>query len=154
MPMTKARTYLEELQNGAGRVEKGLPLNPELDQALQTLRELFSRLIFNILCGNTDDHARNHAAFWDGEMLSLTPAYDICPQSHAGNEASQAILISGASRMSRIASCVDAGHHFLLSREETLAIAAYQKQIIEIAYRSLKPVPAAGGDADSSRRAS
>ncbi|EAZ98214.1 type II toxin-antitoxin system HipA family toxin [Marinobacter sp. ELB17] len=26
----------------------------------QTLRELFSRLVFNVLCGNTDDHARNH----------------------------------------------------------------------------------------------
>jgi serine/threonine-protein kinase HipA len=25
-----------------------------------TLKELFSRLVFNILCGNTDDHARNH----------------------------------------------------------------------------------------------
>ena len=42
-----------------------------------TLRELFSRIVFNILCGNTDDHARNHAAFWDGHQLALTPAYDI-----------------------------------------------------------------------------
>jgi len=45
-----------------------------------TLKEFFSRLVFNILCGNTDDHARNHAAFWDGKALTLTPAYDICPQ--------------------------------------------------------------------------
>ena len=45
-----------------------------------TLKELFSRIVFNILVGNTDDHARNHAAFWNGESLSLTPAYDICPQ--------------------------------------------------------------------------
>lgn len=44
-----------------------------------TLRELFSRVVFNILSGNTDDHARNHAAFWDGEALTLTPAYDVCP---------------------------------------------------------------------------
>ncbi len=29
------------------------------------LRELFSRITFNILVGNTDDHARNHAAFWE-----------------------------------------------------------------------------------------
>lgn len=35
-----------------------------------TLRELFSRLVFNILCGNTDDHARNHAAFWIARCLS------------------------------------------------------------------------------------
>ena len=48
----------------------------------ETLRELFARMVFNILVGNTDDHARNHAAFWDGDSLTLTltPAYDICPQ--------------------------------------------------------------------------
>src|SRR3546814_7650654 len=33
----------------------------------ETLHELYGRLVFNILCGNTDDHARNHAAFWDGK---------------------------------------------------------------------------------------
>ncbi|WP_244290426.1 HipA domain-containing protein [Leptospira bourretii] len=43
------------------------------------LEELFRRLVFNILCGNTDDHVRNYAAFWDGNSLTLTPAYDICP---------------------------------------------------------------------------
>lgn len=42
-----------------------------------TLRELFARVTFNILIGNTDDHARNHAAFWNGHELTLTPAYDI-----------------------------------------------------------------------------
>ncbi|TBD35014.1 type II toxin-antitoxin system HipA family toxin [Rhizobium ruizarguesonis] len=37
-----------------------------------TLKELYGRICFNVLCGNTDDHARNHAAFWDGRMLTLT----------------------------------------------------------------------------------
>jgi len=87
-----------------------------------TLRELFGRLVFNILCGNTDDHARNHAAFWDGHMLSLTPAYDLCPQARAGNEATQAMLISGEEHHSRISVCLDAAHHFLLSRQEALAL--------------------------------
>ena len=50
----------------------------------KTLEELFSRMTFNILSGNTDDHARNHACFWDGNRLALTPAYDICPQSRIG----------------------------------------------------------------------
>lgn len=45
-----------------------------------TLHELFVRLMFIVLVGNTDDHARNHAAFWDGHALNLTPAYDSCPQ--------------------------------------------------------------------------
>lgn len=87
-----------------------------------TLRELFSRLVFNILCGNTDDHARNHAAFWDGQTLKLTPAYDICPQPRTGNEASQAMLITGDNRMSRISVCLDAAVQFLLPREEAIAI--------------------------------
>lgn len=91
-----------------------------------TLRELFSRLVFNVLCGNTDDHARNHAAFWDGQTLRLTPAYDICPQSRTGREASQGMLIAGEDRMSRLSSCLNAARHFLLSREEAVAIMEHQ----------------------------
>ena len=84
-----------------------------------TLKEIFSRLVFNILCGNTDDHARNHAAFWNGNELTLTPAYDICPQGRTGNEASQAMLISGNNNRSQLKTCTETAHHFLLSTEET-----------------------------------
>ena len=98
--------------------------------ASATLRELYSRLVFNILCGNTDDHARNHAAFWDGEMLTLTPGYDICPQGRTGNEASQAMLISGNNRMSRVISCIEASPNFLLSTAEAQDIVEQQKQAI------------------------
>lgn len=87
-----------------------------------TLRELFGRLVFNILCGNTDDHARNHAAFWDGKTLTLTPAYDICPQSRAGNEASQAMLITGNNRRSTLAACMEAAPNFLLDKQTAAGI--------------------------------
>lgn len=92
-------------------------LNPK-----STLKELFSRLVFNILCGNTDDHARNHAAFWDGKSMCLTPAYDICPQGRAGNEASQAMLIHGNHNLSQLKTCLDTAHNFLLSQEEASEI--------------------------------
>jgi serine/threonine-protein kinase HipA len=95
-----------------------------------TLKELFGRLTFNILVGNTDDHARNHAAFWDGKMLSLTPAYDICPQLRSGGEATQAMLISGNNRLSRIESCLDAAKNFLLSRKDAIEIIENQITII------------------------
>jgi serine/threonine-protein kinase HipA len=87
-----------------------------------TLKELFGRICFNILCGNTDDHARNHAAFWDGKMLSLTPAYDLCPQGRAGNEATQAMLIKGQNRFSTLATCLSAAPDFLLSDGQATAI--------------------------------
>lgn len=34
------------------------------------LRELFTRIVVNVCIGNIDDHARNHAAFWDGVALT------------------------------------------------------------------------------------
>lgn len=96
----------------------------------QTLRELFSRLVFNILCGNTDDHARNHAAFWNGDSLALTPAYDICPQSRTGQQASQAMLIRGRDRSSQIATCIDACGVFLLGRQDAIHIVNQQIDVI------------------------
>ena len=96
----------------------------------ETLTELFSRMLFNVLCGNTDDHARNHAAFWDGRALTLTPAYDVCPQGRSGNEATQAMLITGEERMSRIDVCLRAAPSFLLSRDRAVAIAKRQIEVI------------------------
>ena len=81
----------------------------------ETLRELFGRMVFNVLAGNTDDHARNHAAFWNGMSLTLTPAYDICPQPRTGREANQAMLIDGDDRRSRVEICRTAASAFLLN---------------------------------------
>lgn len=101
------------------------------DDPKETLEELFSRIVFNILCGNTDDHARNHAAFWNGKTLQLTPAYDICPQGRTGHEATQAMLISGENRMSKLKSCLEAVPHFLLSESEAKTIFSKQLDAIE-----------------------
>jgi len=127
--MVSALTLLgldEMMARYAGYQDLAEMIRHKFTNASATLKELFSRLIFNILCGNTDDHARNHAAFWDGRMLTLTPAYDICPQARSGNEASQAMLISGDKRMSRISPCLSAAHHFLLSEKNVAAIVAQQ----------------------------
>lgn len=83
-----------------------------------TLKELYGRICFNVLCGNTDDHARNHAAFWDGRMLTLTPAYDICPQGRTGNEATQAMLIKGEGRASTLATLLAAAADYHLKEAE------------------------------------
>ena len=101
------------------------------DDPKQTLKELFARIVFNILCGNTDDHARNHAAFWNGKGLRLTPAYDICQQSRTGHEATQAMLISGDGRLSKLASCLNAAPHFLLTQADAKAVFNKQREAIE-----------------------
>ena len=98
----------------------------------EALRELFARITFNILTGNSDDHARNHAAFWDGTELTLTPAYDICPQPRAGRETSQAMAIGADGwRMGQVAGCVERARTYRLSKEEARAIIDRQIEVIE-----------------------
>ena len=74
-------------------------------------------MIFNILVGNTDDHARNHAAFRDDKQLTLTPAYDICPQGRTGQEASQSMNILGDNKLSQLGNCLAARNSFQLSED-------------------------------------
>lgn len=82
-------------------------------------RMLFERIVFNIAIGNSDDHARNHAAFWGGSELELTPAYDLCPQLRSGTESRQAMDITADGRRdSRFAVCVEAaGSYGLTTRQ-------------------------------------
>jgi len=98
----------------------------------RTLHELFARIVFNVLVGNNDDHARNHAAFWDGSELTLTPAYDICPQPRGGGETRQAMAIAAdGNRMSQIAVCIGAAATYLLSESEAREIVDHQIDVIE-----------------------
>ena len=132
-PMLSALTLLgldEMMARYAGYQNLAEIIRHKFAAAQATLKELFARIVFNILVGNTDDHARNHAAFWNGETLSLTPAYDICPQARSGNEATQAMLIGGDNRMSRISSCLDVAHHYLLSHDDARAIVSHQLTVI------------------------
>jgi serine/threonine-protein kinase HipA len=98
------------------------------------LHELFSRITFNILVGNTDDHARNHAAFWDGQMLTLTPAYDICPQARNTGRATQAMIVGDAAnpfKESQVAGCVERAHLYQLSKSEATEIVDRQIDVIK-----------------------
>ncbi len=46
-------------------------------------RELFRRMVFNILVDNTDDHEKNHSLLvvnpFENGRLKLAPAYDVLP---------------------------------------------------------------------------
>lgn len=80
-----------------------------------TLTELFTRLVFNVCIGNNDDHLRNHAAFWDGAELTLTPAYDLAPQPRTTHVSTQAIdLTPDGQRASQLGVCRTAARSFLL----------------------------------------
>lgn len=83
-----------------------------------TLREMFSRLVLNICIGNNDDHLRNHAAFWDGRQLELTPAYDLCPQPRNTPVSTQAISVTPTARASQLRIAREVAASFRLTPAE------------------------------------
>ena len=106
-------------------------IRARLVDADATLRELFSRIMFNILVSNTDDHAKNHSAFWDGNMLTLTPAYDICPQLRTGGEAFQAMAYgAGGERSSQVERCVERAASYHLDSDDARDIFEHQIEVI------------------------
>ncbi|MFW2545412.1 HipA domain-containing protein, partial [Primorskyibacter sp. 2E107] len=112
------------------------PANPARFRSHQfkTQIELFRRMVSNLLIGNTDDHARNHAAVWDGEGLTLTPAYDIELRPRLGRKANQAIRVHGTSRESRVALAIEAAPMFGLSAAAAVEIIAHQVETIHAAF--------------------
>jgi serine/threonine-protein kinase HipA len=56
----------------------------ERDAYVNHMRELFRRMVFNILIDNTDDHEKNHALLvTDSQQYELSPAYDVLPSGQA-----------------------------------------------------------------------
>ena len=87
---------------------------------------LFRRMVFNILVGNEDDYAKNHACFWDGTRVRLTPAYDLLPQRCAGVEGRQAMKVGAlgpGGRASSLANALTSSGRFGLDRDESRTVA-------------------------------
>lgn len=136
--LVSARTILDLSEFGAldaSYVALAEEVRRRFTEPIATLHELFGRLVFNVLCGNTDDHARNHAAFWDGRSmtpLTLTPAYDIDPLPRKGSTASQAMAFApSGTRTSQVERCVVAASSYALSEREARDIVQKQIETIE-----------------------
>jgi len=63
--------------------------------------------------------------------LTLTPAYDICPQNRSGGETAQAMEIDRSGfRMSQLAGCINAAGIYLLDTKEAREIVDRQLDVI------------------------
>ncbi len=93
-------------------------------------KELFSRMVFNVLVGNTDDHLRNHGFLknLDNDQYRLSPAYDVVPQPT--NVGQQAIAIGSYGRESSLDSCRKCSRFFGLTESQANAIIDVQKAVI------------------------
>jgi serine/threonine-protein kinase HipA len=65
------------------------------NRAVDDLRELFCRMVFNALISNIDDHPRNHGLIAPGRDFELAPAYDLTPHPLTSLEHRDLALIAG-----------------------------------------------------------
>lgn len=93
----------------------------------QNLRELYRRVAFNVVFGNTDDHFRNHGFLLTEKGWTLSPAYDINP----GGKSYQSILIDQASAQSDINTLLNASENYLIERNEAKDIIEEVRQTIK-----------------------
>ena len=93
----------------------------------QNLRELYRRVAFNVLFGNTDDHFRNHGFLLTPKGWTLSPAYDINP----GAKSHQCLLIDSYTEQSDINVLLSASVYYMLERQEAT-------EIIEAVHAAIK----------------
>lgn len=106
------------------RTIRRLSLRPAAD-----LKELFRRLVFNLLIDNTDDHLKNHGMLHaeNGHYL-LSPAFDIVPQlTHLGY---QMLSIDGTTQASSLELAVESAAHFDLSTDEACALIKTMAEVV------------------------
>ncbi len=93
----------------------------------QIAPEIYRRMVFNALIGNTDDHARNHGFLKNraNNDYLLAPAFDISPQPNSSHVHSLGLGDEG--RIAKRSNLISQAKRFLLTKEQ--AIAEIDRQI-------------------------
>lgn len=89
-------------------------------QHVSDRRELFRRMVFNVLCGNRDDHLKNHAFIRHGNGWRLSRAFDVVPQPDMDPQ--QAIGVGRSGSYPTIGNCLTRAADFDLSRDDAKGI--------------------------------
>ncbi len=85
--------------------------------------EMFSRMVFNILVSNSDDHLRNHAFRYDesgGWVLS--PLYDVVPTPSHSHERNLYLIVGDMGRAARVDNGLTSAGQFGLRRAEAVTV--------------------------------
>lgn len=97
-----------------------LALTGYLTQDLAQAEQMFRRMVFNIICANKDDHAKNFSFLCENGKWSLAPAYDITysPEGTKGEHATS-VKYSGNPSLEDI---ISAGTGIRISRKRCIEI--------------------------------
>lgn len=86
--------------------------------------ELFRRMLFNTLFGNTDDHLRNHALLYDKatKLWHLSPAYDLNPTPYPYEKQRHALNFVECKNLPSLNLCREIAPEFNVSDKDFVAI--------------------------------
>jgi serine/threonine-protein kinase HipA len=101
--------------------------------AVHDIRELFRRMVFNIMVRNTDDHPRNHGFLVHGGKMELSPAYDIVPsftQPGVGTDFDLALSVGQNGRTATLENAMSRAARFGLSDKESQGIVGEIAEVV------------------------
>ena len=103
-----------------------------VEDAKSDARELFSRICFNALISNLDDHPRNHAVLAKEKHWRLSPAYDLTPSVPVSTEHRDLAMDCGDSgRYANAKNILSQHARFLLDGDEAQKIVNDMKAQVE-----------------------
>ncbi|MFC4235948.1 type II toxin-antitoxin system HipA family toxin [Thalassospira xianhensis] len=138
LPFISAQTFLDLPGTAAGNyVDIAFQMNEWSADPENEKRELFKRVVFNILIQNTDDHLRNLGFLYGGEgRWLLSPAFDVNPVPERGNTLKTAISDIHGFELD-IDSLIDASPLFDVSEEQAVDIIGTMARIIKAQWRNV-----------------
>ena len=102
----------------------------EGDAYVAQMREVFRRMVFNILIDNTDDHEKNHALLMtDAQQYELSPAFDVLPSGQALGF--QQMRVGEQEGDSTIANALSLSQMYGLAKNEAVKEARAVAQVID-----------------------
>jgi len=119
----------------------------ERDAYVNHMRELFRRMVFNILIDNTDDHEKNHALLvTDSQQYELSPAYDVLPSGQALGF--QQMRVGEQEADSTIANALSMSLMFSLGKDDAVSEAGAVARVVGGWKEHFKSCGVTSGDID------
>ncbi len=121
----------------------------------KNVRELFSRMVYNALISNIDDHPRNHAVIAKDQDWKLSPAYDLTPANPISEEHRDLAMACGdfgrwANAENMLSQCA----RFLLDLDEAENIIAKMEKTVQSNwFKTLRAAGVSEQDAEQLRGA-
>lgn len=93
-------------------------------------KELYRRMVFNILVGNDDDHLRNHGFIYQDGCYCLSPVYDIVPAPAIATERYQHLNVGQYGRLATLNNALSQCELFGLSKTQATVLIKEMQSIV------------------------